>query len=288
VVGYFIYNYGLTGDPMSSAYNDPATQLGFKGGNTLAVGLRNEQAQVAALLLVLNNWPLGVAFMFIFVPFILGTRDRWDWFCATCALATMAAYVLYRYSGVYEGPRYWYEIVPFLLLLTSRGIDLAADLSRRVASELRADLGRRGTSSALPGYATVYSIVALLVILGSGGWLFGLRASWNEGSVPLVPEEPRAMRGVFGVDNRLLRIADGTELHDALVLVRPCGFFQVPTCFGSVFNENALDFKGDVVWARYIPGRAKEIIDAYPGRSVYIATWDNAPSIEPYDPRKDP
>lgn len=288
-IGYLLYNYGLTGDPLSSAYSDPSAQLGFSNGHTVAVGLRNEQAQLAALLLVLHAWPKTIGLLLVALPFALGTRNRWDYFCAAAALVPIALYVLYRYNGVYEGPRYWYEVMPFVLLLTARGVESLAAAVASFATAISARLGRYNWPVVWPAFAASYLGVAVLVVYGTGGWLFGKwEPSWNELNVPLVPESPAAMRHLFGVDNRLDVLAGNKELHYALVLVRPCGFFQSNNCYGSVFLKNSLDFNGDVVWARYIPGRAHEVIEAYPGRKVYIATWDGVPSIEPYDPRVDP
>ena len=68
-IGYLLYNLAITGDALQAPYAagaDPTSQLGFKGGHTLAVGLRNEQAQMQSLLLVLNGWPRYVGVMFIF------------------------------------------------------------------------------------------------------------------------------------------------------------------------------------------------------------------------------
>lgn len=289
--GYLLYNWAVTGDPLLSNYaggTDPSGLIGFRDGHTLAVGLRNQQAQMAALVLVLHGWPLWAGLMFTCLPFLLGSRNRWDYFCLGSALLVTAAPILYRYSGVYEGPRYWYEAVPFLMLLAARGAALAADRLWEAALYLAHRVGAGGGERRLPAAAGVYAVLAVLVLQGSGGWLLGWSDTWRESDVPLVPQEPRAMRGLFGVDARLLRLAEGAGLKDALVLVKPCGFFQSLACYGPTFLENDIDFDGEVVWARYIPGRNAEIIAAFPGRTVYVATWDGVPSIRLYAAGDDP
>src|SRR3972149_439024 len=130
-----------------------------------------------SLILVLNGWPAFIGLGFVLVPFLLGTRNRWDYFCLAAAVLPISAYVLYRYSGVYEGPRYWYEVVPFLLLLTSRGVECLAAIAPRGAAELRRRLGRVRGPPAWTSYAAVYSMLAVLFILGTGGWLFSFRSS---------------------------------------------------------------------------------------------------------------
>jgi len=286
---YLAYNFALTGDPLTFPYTAGTEEsvLGFTEGHTLDVGLRNEQAQLMALLLVLNGWPSYVGLAFVLLPFVLGTRNRWDYFLLAGALLPMAAYTLYRYSGVFEGPRYWYAALPFLALLSARGAVQAA----RLIGEVAARLWRRLKSDARPagwaGAVLVGVVLAALVIDGAGGWLFSWNGKWHETNVALVPHEAKAVSAAFGVDDRLVRLAEKTTLRNALVLVRPCGFFESVHCYGSVFLENSLDFDGDVVWARYIAGRNAEIIAAYPGRSVYVANWDGATGIVPFDPAVD-
>ena len=58
----------------------------------------------------------------------------------------------------------------------------------------------------------------LLLVYGTGGWLTGADRGWDVWNAHLIPNSPDAMRQLFGVDDRLLKAADETELHDALVL----------------------------------------------------------------------
>jgi hypothetical protein len=274
------YNYGVTGDPLTLTYagtaNDSSELFGFRNGHTLDIGIRNQQAQVTALLQVLHAWPLWAGLALVCLPFLLGTRNRFDYFCLACAAIPMAVYVFYRFSGVYEGPRYWYEAMPFLMLLSARGIELTGRLLNAVAFRLRSG----AVNPIVTGPALVYAAVAALVLWGSGGWLFGWHAPLDS---PNLPTRASEIDGVFGIDDRLDRLADETPLNDALVLVKPCGFFESVHCYGTVFLRNDIDFDGDVVWARYIAGRNQEIIDAFSGRDVYVASWDPEAGIEPYD-----
>ena len=194
----------------------------------------------------------------------------------------MAVYVFYRFSGVYEGPRYWYEAMPFLLLLSARGIELAGRLLNAAAFRLRS--GR--VNPVFTGPALVYAVVAVLVLCGQR-WL-ALRLGQAARTRPTCPTRASEIDGVFGIDDRLDKLADRTPLENALVLVKPCGFFESVHCYGTVFLRNDLDFNGNVVWARYIAGRNAEIIAAFPGRKVYVASWDPDASIEPYDPATNP
>jgi hypothetical protein len=283
-VGFLAYNYGITGDPLTSSYagNEGAT-IGFVNGHTLDIGLRNEQAQLMALLLVFNCWPMFVGLALVFFPFVAGSRNGWDYFLLASALIPIAAYVVYRFSGVYEGPRYWFEVAPFLFILSARGAETAATLINGAATRVRQGVLGSLRRPDWAGFLVVYTVVGALVVYGGVGWLLGWNDRWREPEVPLVPQKASAMSEVFGVDGRLAKLADETPLRNALVLVKPCGFFVSPHCYGSVFLRNSLDFNGNVVWARYIPERNAETIAAFPGRTVYVANWDNGAFIEPYD-----
>jgi hypothetical protein len=77
-------------------------------------------------------------------------------------------------------------------------------------------------------------------------------------------------------------VAEEADLKNALVLVEPCGFYGSYTCYGSVFLRNLPDFRGDVVWALDLPETNAALIAAYPGRDVYVASWDDGGSLRVY------
>ena len=266
VLAMLAYNHGLTGNALQSAYSDnPAATIGFNNGHTIETGLRNQQAQVASLLLVFTGWPMWVGLALVGLPFLLGTRDKWDYFCLLAALSLMGIYVLYRYSGVFEGPRYWYEAMPFLVLLSARGVRKAIDALALVVGLVRSRLSGPQAPPRFAAGVVVYAALAVLVVYGTGGWLIGADRGWDVWNAHLIPNSPQQMKQLFGVDDRLVKVADATPLHRALVLVEPCGFFRSANCYGSVFLRNDIHFDGDVVWARYVEGHEDQIIAAFPG-----------------------
>ncbi len=77
------------------------------------------------------------------------------------------AYVGYFYHGIYLGPRYLFEALPFLLILTARGIFVLAEMgleASRVAGKwLYAYAGTRRIPSPLPvSFVTIALVVALV------------------------------------------------------------------------------------------------------------------------------
>lgn len=282
LVAYWIYNDGSTGDAFSSGYQvggDLDQAVGFGGRHTVNAGIQNEQTQLTFLLLVFNGWPLYIGMMFVLLPFMLGTRKLWDWFFLVCAVFVLGAYSLFEGNGVMHGPRYWYEAVPFLMLLTARGADRAAEvLGASAAFVQRAVLGRRPADvvARWVGTGVVYSIVLVFVGAALAGWLFGKQDGWV---ADFVPDRAIALKGFNDADDRLLKLVDDADLKNALVLVEACPHWQ---CYGTVFWKNSPDLDGNIVYARDIPERLADVLALYPGREVYRATY-TSPGLTRYE-----
>ena len=279
---FWLYNLGTTGDAFTNGYqastgqtSGPQDFVGFGGANSVNIGIQNEQTQMAYLLLVLNGWPRYIGLMFVLLPFIFATRHRWDWFLLGCAVMVMGVYILWRGNGVMHGPRYWYEAIPFLMLLAARGGDRAAELLANAAGWFhRALLGGEGR----PLWAGILVTYGLMVALVGGsvyGWLLSNNDGWD---ATFVPDRASSLRGFNFVDDRLVRLVDEADLDNALVLVEACPNWW---CYGNVFWMNSPTLDGNIVFARDLEGRRAELFQAYPDRKVYVATY-TSPSLLPF------
>jgi 4-amino-4-deoxy-L-arabinose transferase-like glycosyltransferase len=298
--GYALYNYGTTGDAFSTGYQQTGVSffepsgsapagdgagdnggiggaIGVGGDHRLTQGLQNERVQMALLTLVLHGWPVWVGLAFVMLPFLLGTRRLVDWWLASCAVAVMAVWVFYEGDGVMWGPRYWYEAIPFLMLLAARGADRAADLLARAAAALRARDIDAADAPMWASRALVFSGIGVLVAYSVWAWLLGAHPTWT---ADFVPAKAADMGTYFGIDDRIPQMVEDQDIHDALVLVQPCGSFD---CYGSVFWRNDPGLDGDIVYANDSPERRDAIIAAFPGRSVYVADY-NARTLLAYTP----
>jgi hypothetical protein len=87
---------------------------------------------LSILLIDLYGWPFYLTLALLPLTFL--RRDagtRWDIFCALMLVLLVGAQAGYFYHGIYLGPRYLFETLPFLLLLTARGVTgLATTLTR--------------------------------------------------------------------------------------------------------------------------------------------------------------
>lgn len=136
--------------------------VGFYGQHTLAAGLVNLDELLTSLQIDLFGWPFYFTLAFIALPFITRKANAIDWFLLACLVILVGAYIGYFYHGIYLGPRYLFETLPFLLLLTARGIFALAESSIALAGWLRP---RRQSGAAPRGGFSVATFVLVIALL---------------------------------------------------------------------------------------------------------------------------
>jgi hypothetical protein len=226
---------------------------------------------------VLNGWSLLVGLGFVLLPFVLGTRERWDWFLLVAVICALGVYVLYIGGGIMHGPRYWYVASPLLMLLAARGAERAAELLAAAADRVREVVLPSPVAARWAGVLVVYVFVAALAGRSSYDWLLGNDQSWYD---VFVPAQASELKGFNSIDDRLVTLLDDTDLHNALVLLADdCNGWQ---CYGTLFPRNNPSLDGDVVYARDIPERRADLFKAYPDRLVYAAHYSPPAYISIY------
>jgi hypothetical protein len=138
VLAYLLYNRWLTGSSwlLPRTIFDAADHFGFGDGigfhtrHTLAAGLANTDELLTLLQFDLFGWPPLVALGLLGVPFLFGRARTWDVLAACGLLGFVVAYATYFYHGIALGPRYYFEAMPWLLLLAGRGAQVLASLAR--------------------------------------------------------------------------------------------------------------------------------------------------------------
>lgn len=126
----FAYNAALTGKATVSPrlLFNPGDHfgfgpgVGFYGQHTIAAGLVNLDELLTSLAIDLFGWPFYLTLAFTAIPFILRRARLADWLLLAGGALLAGAYIGYFYHGIYLGPRYLFETLPFLLILTARGI----------------------------------------------------------------------------------------------------------------------------------------------------------------------
>lgn len=124
--------------------------VGFYGQHTLAAGFLNLDQLLTILAIDLFGWPFYLSFVFLVMPFLTRKAVSTDWLLLIAAVIMTSAYIGYFYHGIYLGPRYLYETLPFLLLLTARGIATLAQTEGEVRRRLLGTHETQGDHKGLP------------------------------------------------------------------------------------------------------------------------------------------
>lgn len=139
--------------------------VGFYGDHTLAAGFVNLDELLTILAIDLFGWPFYLTLAFLAMPFIVWRAKGADWLLLVSLVLMTGAFVGYFYHGIYLGPRYIFESLPFLLILTARGIltlgARALDLAQAVSKWLAT---RSGLAMVQP--RPVSSIATIVLVVG--------------------------------------------------------------------------------------------------------------------------
>ncbi len=94
----------------------------------------NTRLKLTTLAAGLYGWPAYLNLMFVPIPFLTGRANRWDWLLLGIIAAMVGLHVFYWAFGGADGgtPRYYYDALPALLLLTARGVLISSRLLARV------------------------------------------------------------------------------------------------------------------------------------------------------------
>jgi hypothetical protein len=240
-----LFNAIWTGDPLLSPYALfwPYDRLGFgpghgplEGGNTVWLGLSGAVASIGHLANHLQGWPTQ-SLTFVVLFFMFKPRRRADVFLICNVLALVLAYVLYWTNGDVFGPRYTYESVSALFVLSAAGIV-------RVERWMR-DKGHRQRLAFRVGFALLVGI-GLLVYL---------------------PLQFQRYYGLYGITARSRDILKRADLHNALVIVRDeRGWYD----YAVAFSLNVPTLDGNVVYASECPHYEKELLSHFSDRAIFV------------------
>ncbi len=257
---YFLYWRAIGGLWGFNAYTLvwPYDRPGFGAGIGAAGYYDFTQAKnnllfnVAALAKNAFGWPFWLNLIFLPLPFLLQKPRREDWLLLSLLPGLTAVYFFYwQYGGHDAGfPRYYYDALPALWLLTARGLNLLAE-----KMQFSRFFGR---FSWLP-------------------WLLLLALVFSN----LVGYAPRALgayKNKYGISAAPLKAVERAGLSKALAFVP----YQTWVDFAVPFAANSPTLDGPVVFA-ITEGTARDmrVIRQFPGRSYWILAGDRALPLIP-------
>ena len=245
-----VWQYAVTGDALSNPYVLwwSYDRIGFgegvgrmAGGPSLHWAWINLKTSLRAGVNDLFGW---TGWSWLFLPFGLWAvrRERRAWLPLAVVFSLVLVYLAYWIGASLYGPRYYFEGLFSLTLLTAAGI---AWLARQLADRLRRPRA---------GWA-VYALLLALTVHNLTVYL---------------PVRMASMQGLHGISReRLLPFQSqaALALTPALIIVHPQ---QVWTEYGALIELEDPWLSTPFIFAHsYGPAADEVLVRAYPGRQVY-------------------
>jgi 4-amino-4-deoxy-L-arabinose transferase-like glycosyltransferase len=222
-----LYWWAVTGEPRFNAYVLvwPYDQVGLgpeigpQGYDLVDAIFINTRLKLEALAIGLFGWPGWSNLIFLLIPFLTRRANRWDWLLLSTLAGMIVVHNFYWAFGGVDGgfPRYYYDALPALLLLTARGIQITAELLARWRPRL--------------GWLPVGLVIGLITY----------NLIWN------LPAQLSAQKGKYDITPAQLQIVEQANLPEpALIIVKNVASW---TDFAAPFVANSPTLDGNVVYA---------------------------------------
>jgi len=312
-----LYNLGTTGDAMVPGYiklYGPSHGLGFGKGSwgsphTLERGLLGTMSSLASLNGRLFEWP-GSSLWPLAAALVASVADRGPgraargalWMLAALPACVLAAYVFYWYRDLCFGPRFIYDALGPILILSAWGFRRVTELLSGIGTareagdpgqhslDSRAGRKGRGGRDSRGGRGARTVIVGAVVLAALSGWAaaVGWPRLWriSDEAREALAGTPVRMASYFqaysprfwGVSPYLGELIRRQGVSNALVLVRNLEpENDAPPMrhlwFGSAFAHQRPDVSSaGVIFARDRGVQVEDIARAFPGRAIYRYT----------------
>ncbi|MFO7676057.1 MAG: glycosyltransferase family 39 protein [bacterium] len=242
----FVYNKLTNGDWLTFGYVvkwGKGHELGFgRSGwgeaHTPLRGLIHTGNNLNLLNKYLYEWPLA-ALVPVLIPLAAGTRRAEDRLMLAWPASLLVAHFFYWFHNCCFGPRFLYEAVPGLILLTVRGAEELGPFLRRT-------FGLGVTDAAARHFVGRAWPVLTLVAVVAG-----------------LPPLQRVYHRYADVDAQTVKAVRRAGLTNALVFLDH---------LGHGFTANDLDLSGDIVYAKDLGPLNPALTLSYPDRRYYQAT----------------
>lgn len=276
LVVYFGYHAALTGDPFLTPrelffpgdHYGFGAGVGFYGEHTLAAGFVNLDELLTSLATDLYGWPFYLTLAFLLIPFLARRAVAADVVLLLGAAAMTFAFIGYFYPGIYLGPRYLFEALPFYLILTARGLLTLAEAGRaaRRHGVARAAARWSGRASAEPVAGARWAGALSLM----GALALALLACWGVYYLPRQVALHTNFTGMgVGVTIKTSML-DHPPLRNALVVTGDKQLYGY-TLFG--LNDPLL--RGNVIYAEAFTAEDYARLQrAFPDRTLYTLFID--------------
>jgi 4-amino-4-deoxy-L-arabinose transferase-like glycosyltransferase len=276
------YNHFLTGSFFTSPYELYWTydRIGFGPGagptlegHSIEYAKLNTALNLDALRETLFGWPNGFSLFPLYfaliallgrnlarlilrrTPFALTpairTADLWDLLLLGTIVCIIGAHMTYWAAGLMYGPRYYFEAMPAILLLSARGLIAAASSGKTL---LQMFAPKHALYDLRSSIATTKSFALRLVTIIPFVCIFAavvVLIAFN--FTTYLPTQFAAYRGWYGIDGSAPRLTSTLDLHHAIVFI-PDG--DSWTDSAPLLMQNSPTLDSDTIYALDL-GKAK-------------------------------
>ena len=244
---YLSYNALTTGSALHFQYYSQNQSLFDNDISNLSISFHDRWSNLTILFKdlgpMLFNLPATIIYILLLVPFILRKDIFWDRIFFLSIFTLPFVYFFYNGTFIMYGPRFWYEILPFIFLLTARSLAIFSEKKLR----------------------TTISIFILCAALSIAAWLGIIPTQKTEAFSPLKLQE---LKGFNFTNNGIAETLEKYKISYAVIFVENCreGWW----CYGSVFSKNTPALDSPVVYLKDLGDKTDiELRKYYPTKPFY-------------------
>lgn len=245
-LAFLAYNYVTTGHPLLLGYialHGKGHYPGFHQdpwGNefhTVVQGFKYVLGNLNALNYYLFEWPVpSLFFLCLFLGY--GKKRFWEWILVGWIGALLVGHFFYFFNKLDFGPRFVYESLPALILLTSKGVSLTMQF---IASQWKS-----------LSDAQARNILCLMLM---GLFLFAFLFN--------MPTTAKSYQN-YGKDVTIQKYLDANDVAQALVFVKETRTYHVHYPFNAPFAKPH-------IYAKHRGSENKKLAERFPGYRYFIA-----------------
>lgn len=257
---YLGYNSITNGSPFHFQYYVQNKDLFKNNEQALKIFTQERWQNVSELFtnfgpMIYNTPPLMV-YALLLVPFILRKDAFWDRIFFLSLFTLPFSYFFYKGTFIMYGPRFWYEILPFVFLLTARTLAIFSEKK----------------------FLTTIILFVFFAGLSLMSWLGVIPTRNPDYFSPLKIQD---LKGFNFINNGIYEELERKKISEGVIFVEDCGGNW--WCYGSVFSRNTpamdtpivyvkdLGIEENLTLKRYYPNKPFYRINYYTHQLTLIA-----------------
>ena len=245
-VTFLAYNYATTGHPLLFGYIAMHGKDHYPGfhqapwsdqPHTVAQGFKHIFSNLNALSIFLFEWPIpSLFFACLFLAY--GKKRFWEWVLVGWIGALLVGQFFYFFNRLDFGPRFVYESLPALILLTSRGVSLTTQFITSQWKSLSKDQAQN-----------------ILCLVFTGLFLFAFLFN--------VPATVKTYQ-YYGKDVTIQKYLNKNNVEQALVFVKDALAYQIHYPFNAPFAKPH-------IYAKDKKDENRKLAEKFPNYRYFIA-----------------